>query len=342
MAYRRRSLSIIATVLATCLALSACSADSASEEKDNTQTTSVAESVDAGSTVVDLAGNKVEIPKNPQSVIVTDNRSFQILQEWDVKLAAAPVQLMNEEIHARYIADKSIIDLGSHREPNMEGFVEAEPDLVINGQRFSGMEDEIKALLPEDTAYVDVNMPEDMSLDQYFHTQVALLGEIFDKQTEAAKMIADFDAAVEKAKSAYDSSQSVMGLVVSGGSVNYAAPTTGRSVGPLFPLLGLTPALEQEGTSDHEGDEVSLEAIAATDPQWLIVLDRDQSVSSDDENYTPSDEVIRGSEALKNVTAVLEDHIITAPAGFYVAEDIILYTKFLNDIAAKFDMSKNK
>lgn len=342
MAYRRRSLSIIATVLATCLALSACSADSASEEKDNTQTTSAAESVDAGSTVVDLAGNKVEIPENPQSVIVTDNRSFQILQEWDVKLAAAPVQLMNEEIHARYIADNSIIDLGSHREPNMEGFVEAEPDLVINGQRFSGMEDEIKALLPEDAAYVDVNMPEDMPLDQYFHTQVALLGEIFDKQTEAAKMIADFDAAVEKAKSAYDSSQSVMGLVVSGGSVNYAAPTTGRSVGPLFPLLGLTPALEQEGTSDHEGDEVSLEAIAATDPQWLIVLDRDQSVSSDDENYTPSDEVIRGSEALKNVTAVLEDHIITAPAGFYVAEDIILYTKFLNDIAAKFDMSKNK
>lgn len=319
---------------AAVLALAACGS---AEDATVSEPTQSAESA-GPKTVTDLSGNEVEIPADPQSVIVTDNRSFQILAAWDVELSAAPVALMNEDLHSYYTSNESIIDLGSHREPNMEGFVEAQPDLVINGQRFSSMEDDIKALLPEGTAYVDINMDEGEALDEYFRNQVTLLGEIFDKQAEAEELIADFDAAVERAKNAYDAEQTVMGLVVSGGSINYAAPGNGRSVGPLFPLLGLTPSLEQDGSSDHEGDEVSVEAIAATNPEWLLVLDRDQAVATD--GYTPSDEIIRGSEALAAVPAVVNDHILNAPAGFYVSEDIILYTEFINSIADAFEAAK--
>lgn len=336
----RRSLKAFAVSVIAALALGACgsaedSADGGVETSSNDTTSSETK------TVTDLSGNEVEIPADPQRVIVTDNRSFQILQSWDVELVAAPIELMNESLHADYINDDSIINLGSHREPNMEGFVEAQPDLVINGQRFSSLEDDIKGLLPEGTAYVDVNMDESQPLGEYFRDQVTLLGEIFDKQDEAAELLADFDASIERAKAAYDSSETVMGLVVSGGSINYAAPGNGRSVGPLFPLLGLTPSLEQEGSSDHEGDEVSVEAIAATNPDWMIVLDRDQAVGTEDGAYTPSDEVIRGSEALKNVPAVVNDHVINAPAGFYVSEDVILYTEFINSIADAFEAAHN-
>ena len=131
-----------------------------------------------------------------------------------------------------------------------------------------------------------------------------------------------------------------MGLVTSGGNINYAAPGTGRSVGPLFPTLDLTPALEQDGSTNHMGDEVSLEAIAQANPEWLIVLDRDQSVASDEPGYSPAKDLIKGSEALQNVNAVKNDHIILAPDGFYVAEDVLLYTDFLNSIADAFEAAK--
>lgn len=317
-------------MLSSVLAASACASGDASENATEATTQGT-------KTVTDIAGNKVEIPEDPQSIIVTDNRSFQILQQWGVELSAAPKAIMNDDLHADYVNDESIIDLGSHREPNMEGFVEAKPDLVINGQRFSSMKDDIKALLPEGTAYVDINMPEGADITGYFTQQVTLLGEIFDKQQDAEALLADYNEAVERAKAAYKSEWTVMGLIVSGGEINYAAPGEGRSVGPLFPILGLTPALEQEGTSDHEGDVVSVEAIADSNPDWMLVLDRDQSTAADDPSYSPSIEVIKESQALQNVKAVTEDHIITAPNGFYVSEDVVLYTQFLNEIADAFD-----
>src|SRR5690625_7186986 len=70
----------------------------------------------------------------------------------------------------------------------------------------------------------------------------------------------------------------VSGLVTSGGDINYAAPTTGRAVGPLYDILDLTPALDDEGSSDHQGDDISVEAIADANPEYLIVMDRDAAV----------------------------------------------------------------
>ncbi|MDO4412413.1 siderophore ABC transporter substrate-binding protein [Cutibacterium sp.] len=327
----RKALACI--MLSSALAISACSSDTTQGTSDTSAKSTSAET----KTVTDIAGNTVKVPTNPKSVVVTDNRSFQILQKWGIKLSAAPKKIMNKDLHGDYIKDKSIIDLGNHREPNMEGFVEAKPDLVINGQRFSKKADDIKALIPKGTAFVDINMPEGANISDYFTKQVTLLGDIFDKQQEAKKLISDYNDAAKRAKSAYNSKWTVMGLVVSGGEINYAAPREGRAVGPLFPILGLTPALEKEGTSDHQGDVVSVEAIADSNPDWMLVLDRDQSVAADDPSYSPSIEVIKKNQALKNVKAVTQNHIITAPNGFYVSEDILLYTEFLNDIADAFE-----
>ena len=55
-----------------------------------------------------------------------------------------------------------------------------------------------------------------------------------------------------------------------------------------FDEFGFTPALEVEGASDdHQGDDISVEAIADSDPDWIVVLDRDAGVSSE-EGATPA------------------------------------------------------
>ena len=126
-----------------------------------------------------------------------------------------------------------------------------------------------------------------------------------------------------------------MGVITSGGDINYAAPGTGRTLGPAFDELGLTPALEvEDATEDHQGDDISVEAIAASKPDWLIVMDRDAAIG---EANATAKELIEKSEALKDVPAVKEGHIVYLPQDFYVAEDIQNYTTVMDDLAGAFE-----
>ena len=126
-----------------------------------------------------------------------------------------------------------------------------------------------------------------------------------------------------------------MAVIVSGGEIGYIAPGVGRTFGPLFDEFGFTPALEVEGASDdHQGDDISVEAIAKSNPDWLIVMDRDAAIG--EENATAA-ELIERSEALQDVTAVKEGNIVYLPADFYVAEDIQNHTTVMEDLAKAFE-----
>src|SRR5690606_7735720 len=156
----------------------------------------------------------------------------------------------------------------------------------------------------------------------------------FTKQAEAEQLTAALDAQIERVKAAYDPAQSVMAVITSGGEIGYSAPVHGRTFGPLFPTLGLTPALEvPEASEDHEGDDVSVEAIAQSDPAWLLVMDRDAAVAADDPAYSPAADVLASSEALASVTAVAEGNIVLMPADTYTNEGIQTYTEFLSAFA---------
>src|SRR5699024_6416454 len=103
-----------------------------------------------------------------------------------------------------------------------------------------------------------------------------VLGEVFDKQDEAAALVADFEAAIARAQEAYDGQSTVMGVITSGGEIGYSAPGHGRTLGPVFDILDLAPALEvPEASEDHQGDDISVEAIADSNPDWILVMDRD-------------------------------------------------------------------
>jgi len=167
-----------------------------------------------------------------KSVIVTDNRLFQPLQEWGVKLSAAPQDIMPKG--SPYKTDSSIVNLGNHREPNMEAAVGVQPDLIINGQRFKDRYDQFKQLTPE-AALVDIDIRDEKDengkpkykFDEELKRQVTVAGEIFGKKDEAAKLVSDFDASIARVKAAYKSGSKVMAVIVSKGKVNYSAPGSG-------------------------------------------------------------------------------------------------------------------
>ncbi len=338
-------LNATAIAAVTALMLSACSSSPApnSTVAESSQSSAPAESTTAAEPekaltveINDVHGT-VTVPVNPKNVISLDNRTFETLSDWGIVLAAAPKGVMPAD--SPYVLDESVLDIGNHREPNLEIIAAADPELVIVGQRFASFYEDIKALVPN-AAVIDLNFDVSEKTDTPGENLVnglkdstLALGKIFDKNDEAEKLVADFDESIETAKSAYNGTDTVMSVVVSGGNVGFAAPHSGRVWGPMYEVFGWVPALDiADATSDHQGDEISVEAIAQSNPDWLFVLDRDAAVSSETD-AVPAQDVIDNSPALQNVTAVTEGHIVYAPADTYTNESIQTYLELFEDIA---------
>ncbi|MEV7798912.1 ABC transporter substrate-binding protein [Microbacterium foliorum] len=318
-----RILSATSVGLVGLLALAGCASEA---EAEPAETAPAADSV----TIEDNAGSH-EIATPPASVVALDNRTFQTLSDWGVELSAGAVALMPDTVS--YLDDDSIVDIGLHSEPDLEAIVAVEPDLIISGQRFTQHNEAISELVP-DATIIDLEPREGEPFDEELKRQVTVLGEIFGTQDDAQALVDDFDAAVERAKAAYDDADTVMAVNTSGGEIGYLAPTVGRSLGPIYDILGLTPALEvADASDDHQGDDISVEAIAASNPDWLLVLDRDAVFAAETPDYVQASEILENSEALAGVTAVADEQIVYMPTDTYLNEGIQTYTTFLNDFA---------
>ena len=293
MNFSRTRHGVLVGVLA--LALAACS----------TATPEAADSDGAETSVQFEDNNGSQTVATPfTSVVATDNRTFETLASWGIELSAAAVALMPSTIS--YTQDDSIIDLGNHGEPDLEAVVAVQPDVIINGQRFAQYHDDFAKLVP-DAVIVELDPREGEPFDAELKRQTTVLGEIFGKQAEAEQLNADFDAAIERVNAAYNGEDSVMAVITSGGEIGYSAPSVGRTLGPLFDIFDFTAALDVDDSSeDHQGDDISVEAIADSDPDWILVMDRDAAILADDPTYVQASEVLENSEALSGVTAVKE------------------------------------
>ena len=323
------------------LMLAACSNSSDKTETEIETDTGTEAKTETEATTVEItdAHGTVTVPINPKNVVALDNRTYETLADWEVELAAAPVGLMSGDL-AYYVEDESIQDIGNHREPNLEIIAAVDPELVIVGQRFGSYYDEIKKLVPN-AVVIDLNFDVSDEADEPGENLVnglkdatLSLGQIFDKNEEAEKLTADFDQAIEDAKSAYNETDTVMSVIVSGGDIGFAAPHSGRVWGPMYDIFGWTSALEIDNAStDHQGDDISVEAIAQSNPDWIFVLDRDAAISSAEDEAVPAQDVIDNSPALQNTTAISEGQIVYAPADTYVNESIETYLVLFEELA---------
>lgn len=332
---------LVSIVAVAALTLASCTSENGGES-DSGENTTAAAAAQESITIEDNHGTRT-ISQPIESVAATDNRAFELLDRWDVELTAAPIALVPFTVTG-YKEDDSIADIGSHREPNLEALTAAQPQLIINGQRFAQYYDDISTLNP-DAAIVELDPREGEALDQELIRQAETLAEVFGEEEDAEQIVADFNDALERAKSAYAEidDQTVMAVNVSGGNIGYIAPSVGRTYGPIFDLLGLTPSLEVGNASDdHEGDDINVEAIAQSDPDIILVMDRDGGTTTrDTEEYTPAEQIIEDNEALSNVSAVSGGQVFYAPADTYTNENIITYTEILNGMADMFEEAAN-
>lgn len=325
----RRSTATAAALTVVALIATGCAtpANTSRSEKPTATATEV---------TIDDNHGKITVPVPPHRVVALDNTSMQTLNDWNIPLVAAPKGVMGS-VWPKYIDDAAVLNIGNHREPDLEVVVGADPDLIIGGYRFSSYYDKLKAIQP---TTIEINPREGKDTIAELSRQTKILGRIFRHEDEASTLVKRLDTAVANAKKGYDGTATVAGLIASGGKINYAAPHEGRGVGSLFDVLGLVPAIASSGSGNHQGDEISVEAIAAANPEWLIVLDRDGALKVD--GYVSASELIEKSEALKNVPAVQKGQIVYLDKTFYLTEGIQAYTGLYADLAKAFAASKKR
>ncbi|NLI89325.1 MAG: ABC transporter substrate-binding protein [Epulopiscium sp.] len=328
-------LSIVTGALA--LMLVACSKPS-NEINQLEKDGKASQAIDISTVEIRDAHGAIDAPVNPKNIVALDNRTFETLSDWGIELAAVPKAVM--PAGSPYIDDESVQDIGNHREPNLEIIAAVDPELVIVGQRFSGFYDDIKELVPN-AVVIDLSFDVSEDADKPGENLInglkdstITLGKIFDKNREAEELVKDFDKTIEDAKLAYNGNDTVMGLVVSGGDIGFSAPGFGRVWGPMYEVFGWVSALDVGGSStDHQGDDISVEAIAQSNPDWIFVLDRDAAVSSE-EDAVPAQDVIDNSPALANTIAVTKNQLVYAPNDTYTNESIQTYIELFENLAS--------
>ncbi|WP_172254003.1 siderophore ABC transporter substrate-binding protein [Saccharibacillus deserti] len=324
-------------ITALMLSLTACSNSSTPAAQPKAAAETPAAETPSTVEITDIHG-KVQVPVNPKTVVALDNRTFETLSDWGVKLAAVPKDVMPAD--SSYVKDEAVQNIGNHREPNLELLASLNPDVVIVGQRFADYYEDIKKLVPDATVVdfsfdvSDASESPGTNLVNGLKDSTASLGKIFGKTAEADQLNAAFDESIEKAKTAYNGKDTVMSVVVSAGEIGFSAPHSGRVWGPMYEMFGWVPALEVDAaSSDHEGDDISVEAIAQSNPDWIFVLDRDAAISSETD-AVPAQDVIDQAPALKNTKAITAKHIVYAPNDTYVNESIQTYIELFDNLSA--------
>ena len=185
---------LVASVAAASLVLASCSNSESDSADTAAETTAADSSASEGSSdeatagegelvIEDNFGEKtISLPV--ETPVVTDNRAFELLAEWDVELAAAPIGLIPDTLSDKYNEDTIEYDLGLHREPDLEKVVAADPDLIWNGQRFSQHGEDLEELAP-DATLVDFTPRDGEPLDAELIRLTEALGKVFGHEEEA-------------------------------------------------------------------------------------------------------------------------------------------------------------
>ncbi len=218
--------------------------------------------------VVDHARGRTTIPEHPRTTLVFDIAALDTLDALGIAVAGVPGSNLPDYL-AKY-RDPRYLKIGTLFEPDYEAVNAAAPDLIIVGPRSAAKYADLSKIAPT----LDLTVPSDRFVAGT-KANVELLGRIFDRQPQAEALTARMDAAIARVKALAPKVGTVLMVMVNGGKLT--AFGAGSRYGWIYDDLGLTPAASSATTVAH-GEVISFEYILKTDPDWLLVLDRDAAV----------------------------------------------------------------
>lgn len=281
---KRRLLSILGAAVVAAGLFTGCSSTSTESKAVETIT------------VTDRNG-EVEVPKNPEKVVVLDLGSLDILDELGIEAAGVPKSNLPEYL-SEYNDDK-YTDIGGVKEFNFETINSIEPDLIIIEGRQAESYEELSKIAP--TLYLGSS-----GADYYnsLKNNAEILGKIFDKESEISEKFSTFDARIN-AISEKTKSENLNALVTMVSDGNMSVYGSGSRYNLIFNELGFAPTDADIEVSNH-GQSISNEYLAEKNPGYLFVLDKGEITGSDAQ---PAKEIIE-NELVKTTDTFKKGNIV--------------------------------
>lgn len=245
------------------------------------------------------------VEKMPKSIAVFDVSAIDTMAALGVKPAGAV-----SPVFVSYLDDAvaGAEKVGSLFEPDYEAIAALGPELIVAGGRSSKVVPELAKIAPT----IDMTIWEDtvgQGLDR-----LEAYGKLFGKEAEAAEIKAGFEAKLLAAKAAVEGQGKALIVMTNGPKVS-AYGAAGR-FGWLHSALALPEAVAEVEKSTH-GEAISFEFIRDTNPDILIVLDRQAAIGRDGESAkaTLDNALVQETTAWKNGNVIFLDSAPVYIAG---------------------------
>ena len=208
----------------------------------------------------------IDVPKNPQRVVVLDYSTLENLDYLGIKPVAIPKTNLPSHLR-KYGDDPSIVDVGSITEVNLEKINEASPDLIIMGGRLIDFYDQLSAIAP-------VLYPQITDADDYmkaFEKNLNDLALLYDKQDEVDSALEGVNNRIEEVRD-ITSTSDAKALVLLHNRGRFSAYGSGSRFGMVFDVLGVQESVEGLEVHRH-GNPVSSEFVQKANPDILFIVD---------------------------------------------------------------------
>ena len=195
----------------------------------------------------------------PQRTAVGQVVLLQMLDMLDVDIVARPST--KREISARY---KDKTEIGMPMRVDLEKLKEVNPDFYLaTGDRGAPIAEQLKALnIPAEflqtTTYTDIL------------NSMKYLGEVYNKQKEAAAYVKKVEDVVAKVKAANKNKKPLKVLIIAGFPNSMSIHTEGSFVGSLIKVLGAE-NIWKDTTVKNTTVPMNLELVKASNPDIILL-----------------------------------------------------------------------
>lgn len=280
---------VLSILLMATFGLAACG-NTGNSSTVSTQTSNTTEQTTVS--IKDSNGDRVEVQKNPQKVVVFDNGSLDTLDALGV--GDRVIGAATKNLPSYLDKYKDVESAGGIKEPDLEKINQLQPDLIIISGRQSDYKEELAKIAP--TLYLAVDTKEPWESVQQ---NVNALAEIFGKEDKAKEELATLTKEIEETKEkASKLEQTALVTLVNEGQLS--AYGSGSRFGLVHDVFGFKQADDQIEASTH-GQSVSYENILEKNPGILFVVDRTKAIGGDDsKDNVSANELVAQTDAGKN------------------------------------------
>ena len=250
--------------------------------------------------ITDANGEKVELNKNPERVVVFDYGVADILKNLGVEIVGLPKNGKLPEILSVY-ADDKYTNVGSLKETDFEAVEALNPDLIIIGGRQAEDIDSFKEIAP--TVYLATDGENYMNS---FSTVLSDLGSLFDKQEEVASALEQIETKVaDLNKTITEKGLSASVVMANEGGISLFSQAS--RYGIIYSDLGFKQIDENIEESTH-GQQITFEYFLENNSDYVFVVDRGAVTGKGEAAQTLFDnEIMNKTDVAKNGNVVYLD-----------------------------------